>query len=127
MIRELTKRGICVSLGKDQGGDSGELLCLCRRQPGAEVSLMVSPCGWAGWHFLVSPLPWPVWRTQTHHKRGPRLVLQICCPLYGKGQVSLIEECLQFCTRALVLEKQEMIAVFLFFFKPSVNKDIIQG
>lgn len=42
-------------------------------------------------------------------------MLQICCPLYGKGQVSLIEEHLQFCTCALVLEKQEMIAVFLFF------------
>lgn len=59
MIRELTKQGICVSLGKGWGGGGlGRLRLPVPHGPGspslrAVASLMVSQCDWTGWDFLL--------------------------------------------------------------------------
>lgn len=62
VIQELTKRGICVSLGKGWGGGGLGKLCFpLPRGPGspsfgAVASPMVSQCDWTGWDFLLPGL-----------------------------------------------------------------------
>lgn len=77
VIRELTKRGICVSLGKGWGGRLSLSVSHAARvrQPGAVISLMVCLCGWAGWYFLLSTLSWPLGGWQTCDTQGPQLML----------------------------------------------------